>query len=119
VTGTRGRQLYLASVSMCNCIAASQPDMESLCLLWATFWPNDNKESKNPTCIGQSNWVLKREIYLGSNICSDRIGVNVGETITKHVKMVKKTIRRTSLSSSTASKKLIYIPRELTRIDEP
>jgi hypothetical protein len=34
-TGTRGRRLRLAGVSICNRTAAGQPDVESLCPLWA------------------------------------------------------------------------------------
>jgi hypothetical protein len=114
-------------VSICNRTAAGQPDVESLCPfclfvclfvcnqslcpLWAPLRPSDDDESKNPTSVGGSRWVSKREIRLGSDICSGRIGVDAVETATKRVKMVEKTIRRTSVSSGTTSEKPIYIPR--------
>jgi hypothetical protein len=41
-TGTRGRRLRLAGVSTCNRTAAGQPDVESLCPLWAPFRPSDD-----------------------------------------------------------------------------
>jgi hypothetical protein len=110
-TGTRGRRLRLAGVSICNRTAAGQPDVESLCPLWAPFRPSDDDESKNPTSVGGSRWVSKREIRLGSDIRSGRIGVDAVETVTKRVKMVEKTIRRTSVSSGTTSEKPIYIAR--------
>jgi hypothetical protein len=54
-------------MSICNRTAAGQPDVESLCPpLWAPFRPSDNDESKNPTSVGGSRWVSKREIRLGS-----------------------------------------------------
>jgi hypothetical protein len=69
-------------VSICNRTAAGQPDVESLSslgpeipLLW---------------------WISKREIRLGGGIRSGRTGVDAVETVTKRVKMVEKTIRRTS-----------------------
>jgi hypothetical protein len=110
-TGTRGRRLRLAGVSICNRTAAGQPDVESLCPLWAPFRPSDDDESKNPTSVGGSRWVSKREIRLGGDIRSGRIGVDAVETVTKRVKMVEKMIRRTSVSSGTTSEKPIYIPR--------
>jgi hypothetical protein len=58
-----------------------------------------------------SRWVSKREIRLGSDIHNGKNGVDVVETVTKRVKMVEKTIKRTSVSSSTTSEKPIYIPR--------
>jgi hypothetical protein len=69
-TGTRGRRLRLAGVSICNRTAAGQPDVESLCPLWAPFRPSDDDESKNPASVGGSMWVSKREIRLGSDIHS-------------------------------------------------
>jgi hypothetical protein len=51
-TGTRGRRLRLAGVSICNCTATSQPDVESLCPLWAPFRPSDDDGSRNPTSVG-------------------------------------------------------------------
>jgi hypothetical protein len=98
-------------VSICNRTAAGQPDVESLCPLWAPFRPSDGDDSKNPTCVGGSRWVSKRAIRLGSDIRSGRIGVDAVETVTKRVKMVEKTIRRTSVSSGTTSEKPKYIPR--------
>jgi hypothetical protein len=98
-------------VSICNRTAVGQPDVESLCPLWAPFRPSDDDESKNPTSVGGSRWVSKREIRLGSDIRSGRIGVDAVETVTKRAKVVEKTIRRTSVSSSTTSEKPIYIPR--------
>jgi hypothetical protein len=92
-------------------MAAGQPDVELLCPLWATFRPSDDDEPKNPTSVGASRWVLKRKIRLGSDIRSGRIGVDAVEMVTKRVKMVEKTIRRTSVSSGTTSEKPIYIPR--------
>jgi hypothetical protein len=89
-------------VSICNRTAAGQPDVESLCPLWAPFQPSDD-ESKNPTSVGRSRWVSKREIRLGGDIRSGRIGVDAVETVTKRVKMVEKTIRRTSVLSGTTS----------------
>jgi hypothetical protein len=47
----------------------------------------------------------------GSDIRSGRIGVDVVETVMKRVKIIEKTIRRTSVSSGTTSEKPIYIPR--------
>jgi hypothetical protein len=47
-TGTRGRRLRLAGVSICNRTAAGQPDVESLCPLWAPFRPSDDDGSRNP-----------------------------------------------------------------------
>jgi hypothetical protein len=58
-----------------------------------------------------SRWVSKREIRLGSGVRSGKNGVNAVETVTKRVKMVEKTIRRTSVSSGTTSEKPICIPR--------
>jgi hypothetical protein len=55
--------------------------------------------------------LSKREIRLDSDIHSGRIGVDAVETVTKHVKMVEETIRRTSVSSGTTSEKPIYILR--------
>jgi hypothetical protein len=101
----RGRRLRLAGVSICNRTAAGQPDVESLCPLWAPFRPSDDDEPKNPTSVGGSRWVSKREIRLGSDIRSGRIGVDAVEMVTKRVKMVEKTIRRTSVSSGTTSEK--------------
>jgi hypothetical protein len=98
-------------MSICNRTAAGQPAVESLCPLWAPFRPSDDDESKNPTSVGGSRWVSKRETRLGSDIRSGRIGVDAVETVTKRVKMVERTIRRTSVSSGTTSEKPIYIPR--------
>jgi hypothetical protein len=47
----------------------------------------------------------------GSDIRSGKNGVDAVETVTKRVKMVEKTIRRTSVSSGTTPEKPIYIPR--------
>jgi hypothetical protein len=58
-----------------------------------------------------SRWVSKRKIRLGSDIRSGKNGVDAVEKVTKRVKMVEKTIRRTSVSSGTTSEKPIYIPR--------
>jgi hypothetical protein len=109
-TGTRGRRLRLAGVSICNRTAAVQPDAESLCPLWAPFWPSDDDGSKNHFCRWP-RWVSKQEIRLGSDIRSGKNGVDAVETVTKRVKMVEETIRRTSVSSGTTSEKPIYIPR--------
>jgi hypothetical protein len=98
-TGTRGRRLRLAGVSICNRTAAGQPDVESLCPSWAPFRPSDDGEPKNPTSVGGSRWASKRGVRLGSDIRSGRIGVDAVETVTKRVKMVEKTIRRISVSS--------------------
>jgi hypothetical protein len=98
-------------VSICNRTAAGQPDVESLFPLWAPFRPSDDDGSRNPTSVGGSRWVSKREIRLGGDIRSGKNDVDAMETVTKRVKMVEKTIRRTSVSSSTTSKKTIYIPR--------
>jgi hypothetical protein len=76
----RGRRLRLAGVSICNRTATSQPDVESLCPLWAPFRPGDDDESKNPTSVDGSRWVSKREIRLGSDIRSGRISVDAVET---------------------------------------
>jgi hypothetical protein len=65
-TGTRGRRLRLAGVSICNRTAASQLDVESLCPLWAPFRPSDDNGSGNPTSVGgqggsrseRSVWVV-------------------------------------------------------------
>jgi hypothetical protein len=51
-TGTRGRRLRLAGVLICNRTAAGQPDVESLCPLWAPFRPSDDDGSRNPTSVG-------------------------------------------------------------------
>jgi hypothetical protein len=104
--GRRGRRLRLAGVSICNRTAAGQPDVESLCPLRAPFRPNDDGRSSR-----WSMWVSKREIRLSSGIRSGKNGVDAVETMTKGVKMVDKTIRRTSVSSGTTSEKPIYIPR--------
>jgi hypothetical protein len=109
-TGTRGRRLRLAGVSICNRTAAGQPDVESLCPLWAPFWPSDDDGSRNPTSAGGSRWVSKREIRLGSGIHSGKNGVDVVETVTKRVKMIEKTIRRTSVSSGTTSENRFTSP---------
>jgi hypothetical protein len=37
VTGTKGRRLRLAGVSVCNCTAAGQPDIELLCPIGPLF----------------------------------------------------------------------------------
>jgi hypothetical protein len=66
---------------------------------------------KNPISVDGSRWVSKREIRLGSDIRSGRIGVDTVETMTKRVKIIEKMIRRTSVSSGTTSEKPIYIPR--------
>jgi hypothetical protein len=95
-------------VSICNRTAAGQPVLESLCPLWAPFRPGDDDESKNPTSVGGSRWVSMREIRLGSDIRSGRIDVDAVETVTKRVKVIEKTIRRTSVSSGTTSEKPIY-----------
>jgi hypothetical protein len=63
-----------------------------------------------------SRWVSKREIRLGSDIRSGKNGV---DAVTKRVKMVEKTIRRTSVSSGTTSEKPIYIPRLPRGMYEP
>jgi hypothetical protein len=47
----------------------------------------------------------------GCDIRSGKNGVDAVETVTKRVKMVEKTIRRTSVSSGATSEKPIYIPR--------
>jgi hypothetical protein len=65
-TGARGRRLRLAGVSICNRTAAGQPDVESLCPLWAPFRPSDDDGSRNPTSVGgeggsrseRSVWVV-------------------------------------------------------------
>jgi hypothetical protein len=65
-TGTRGRRLRLAGMSICNRTAAGQPDVESLCPLWAPFRPSDDDGSRNPASVGgqggsrseRSVWVV-------------------------------------------------------------
>jgi hypothetical protein len=100
-TGTRGRRLRLAGVSICNRTAAGQPDVSAERRRWV---------QKSYFCKW-SRWVSKREIRLGSDIRSGKNGVDAVETVTKRVKMIEKTIRRTSVSSGTTSEKPIYIPR--------
>jgi hypothetical protein len=91
-------------VSICNRTAAGQPDVESLCPLWAPFRPSDDDGSRNPTSVGGQGG-------LGGDIRSGKNGVDAVETVMKRVNMVEKTIRRTSVSSCTTSEKPIYIPR--------
>jgi hypothetical protein len=100
-------------VSICNRTAAGQVDVE-----WSRFahcghlfGRATTTSPKNPTSVGGSRWVSKQEIRLGSDIRSGRIGVGAVETVTKRVKIIEKTIRRTSVSSGTTSEKPIYIPR--------
>jgi hypothetical protein len=65
VTSTRGRRLRLAGVSICNRTAAGQPDVESLCPLWAPFRPSDDDGSRNPTSVsGQGGSRSKRSVWV-------------------------------------------------------
>jgi hypothetical protein len=107
-TGTRGASL------VCRSVTARLP----VSRMWSRFahcghlfGRATTMSPKNPISVGGSRWTSKREIRLGSDIRSGRIGVDVVETMTKRVKMVEKTVRRTSVSSGTTSEKPIYIPR--------
>jgi hypothetical protein len=105
VTSTRGRRLRLAGVSICNRTAAGQPDVESLCPMWAPFRPSDDDGSRNPASVGgQGGSRSERSVWVVTFVV---------------VKMVEKTIRQTSVSSGTTSEKPIYIPRQSRGMDEP
>jgi hypothetical protein len=83
-----------------------------------TFSAERRRWVQKPHFCGWSRWVSKREIRLG-DIRSGKNGVDAVETVTKRVKMVEKTVRRTSVSPGTTSEELVYIPRWPGGMDEP
>jgi hypothetical protein len=59
----------------------------------APFRPSDDDVSRNPTSVGGQHGLEARDPS-GGDIRSGRNGVDAVETVTKRVKMVGKTIRR-------------------------
>jgi hypothetical protein len=115
-TGARGRRLRLAGVSICSRTAAGYGVALPIV---GTFSAERQRWVQKSYFCRWSRWVSKREIRLGSDIRSGKNSVNAVETVTERVKMVEKTIRRTSVSSGTTSEKPIYTPRQPRGMDEP
>jgi hypothetical protein len=56
-------------VTICNRTAAGQPDVESLCPLWAPFRPSDDDGSRNPTSAGgQGGSRSERSVWVVTSV---------------------------------------------------